>query len=291
MQLNWLKVTPVMAQELLKGNLNNRRVVQSRVKMYARDMLEGKWVDSPHGLIIGKDGKVLDGQHRLLAIIESGCTVNLAVCEKAPENVRLVVDQGKSRTMADILEWQHPGWTFKTRRAAVAMRMWMGLKIPYGGDRPPMSTQDKLDLIHQYRRALDFVCEAFPKAAKHLTAADVMAVIGRAYMQKNIDAERLAHFCEVLLTGIMARKEDAVPVQLRNHIIGVGTTRSSDQIYAKTAYALHAFLNYDSFDRLMPIKSEPFPIKPCYEPAPPSPEEQKKKAVTIAKKKWRGKAA
>lgn len=65
-------VTPEVAEQLLNLNTNNRAISDTVVAMYARDMAEGEWMYPGGLIIIGPDGELLDGQHRLHAVILSG---------------------------------------------------------------------------------------------------------------------------------------------------------------------------------------------------------------------------
>jgi len=76
-RIEWVKVTPDVAKRLLGINYDKQRNIQpSRVDAYARDMANGNWNPLASGTIqISSDGKVIDGQHRLLAVIKSGATI------------------------------------------------------------------------------------------------------------------------------------------------------------------------------------------------------------------------
>ena len=77
----WVMVTPDVAKKLLGINYKEQRNVQpSRVEVYARDMSNGHWnSQSQNPIRISSDGHVIDGQHRLLAVIESGVSVPMEV--------------------------------------------------------------------------------------------------------------------------------------------------------------------------------------------------------------------
>lgn len=80
-RIEWVLVTPDVAKRLLGINYENQRNVQpARVDMYARDMANGNWnPQSSNSIRISSDGKVIDGQHRLLAVIKSGASILMRV--------------------------------------------------------------------------------------------------------------------------------------------------------------------------------------------------------------------
>lgn len=96
-------IGPDDAAELLATNTGNRRINPRSVQRYAADMVAGRWRETGEAIKVGTDGRLLDGQHRLHAIIESGVTLTLLViCDVEPESV-VSMDQGVSRTMGDQL--------------------------------------------------------------------------------------------------------------------------------------------------------------------------------------------
>jgi hypothetical protein len=121
--LELVEVTPEMALDLLAGNTNNRHVRNTVVESYARDMTEGKWrAGSGEPIHIAPDGTIGNGQHRLLAVLESEVTVTLPMLH-APLEWRMVADQGSKRTFADILRITYREANHAKLAAAVRL-MW-----------------------------------------------------------------------------------------------------------------------------------------------------------------------
>lgn len=76
-------VTPALAKQWLEKNTNNRNVNFAKVKKMAKDMREGHWDTTHQGIAIATDGTLVDGQHRLMAVVESGVTVRMKAKKKA----------------------------------------------------------------------------------------------------------------------------------------------------------------------------------------------------------------
>lgn len=102
MEMSVVLVTPDLARTLLAYNEGNRKLDKRRVARYAAEMHAGKWKLTHQAIAIAPDGRVLDGQHRLEAIIESDCEVPFYLCRDADPDTFGVVDQGKTRTANDI---------------------------------------------------------------------------------------------------------------------------------------------------------------------------------------------
>jgi hypothetical protein len=97
-----ISVTPQMADEMLGYNDRNRPQSPNTVRHYARQMKEGKWVYTRQPIIFSAEGRLIDGQHRLAACLESGVAFNVDVAFGAPDEAFSFIDIGKKRQAADI---------------------------------------------------------------------------------------------------------------------------------------------------------------------------------------------
>lgn len=115
----WTRITPAMAKSLLSANEGNRNLRGELVAQYARDMKAGRWRQTGDGVRVSKDGRLIDGQHRLTAIIESGKPVEMFVFRNVPDEAQVAIDAGARRTAADHLG-MYLGEDSATRLAAAA---------------------------------------------------------------------------------------------------------------------------------------------------------------------------
>ena len=77
-----IDVTPEMAAAWLAKNPNRRPLDIYRAEEYARKMRAGEWTERDRRerpLIVAEDGTLLNGQHRLAAIVQTGLTVRMTV--------------------------------------------------------------------------------------------------------------------------------------------------------------------------------------------------------------------
>lgn len=98
-------ITQSQATEWLQATTRQRRVVQSQVKRYAADMAAGRWVaEACPPILLSPSGAVIDGQHRLLALLlqEEGFVLISQVRLVDPSAIE-VVDTGRPRSLADTL--------------------------------------------------------------------------------------------------------------------------------------------------------------------------------------------
>lgn len=96
-------ITPAIARRILDNhNGHNRPKSAERIRQYAREMLEKRWVLNPQGISFGQDEQLQNGQHTLEAICLAGVTVPLYVHRDVPVSAQRGMDQGLPRTAAQI---------------------------------------------------------------------------------------------------------------------------------------------------------------------------------------------
>ena len=98
-----MRITPGLAAEMLTYNTKNRPISRVKVDHWAREMTSGKWEGALTTIIFSDAGNLLDGQHRLEAIIKAEVTVDNALVRFGlPANSFDKIDVGLKRTNADI---------------------------------------------------------------------------------------------------------------------------------------------------------------------------------------------
>jgi hypothetical protein len=100
-----MDITPDLARKwLTENNTHNRNVRPRIVSGYAADMLAGNWVQDGQSIKFSREEVLLDGQHRLTAIAESGVTIRMLVVRNLPGDAQEVMDTGAKRTLGDVLK-------------------------------------------------------------------------------------------------------------------------------------------------------------------------------------------
>lgn len=99
------RITPDIAKKMLThGNFKNRPLNERHVSLLAKIMTEGEWDESASDPIrIAENGRLIDGQHRLSALIRADKTFDFLVIRNMPERVFDVLDTGKNRSAGDVL--------------------------------------------------------------------------------------------------------------------------------------------------------------------------------------------
>lgn len=122
-EVDVMTVTPELAAKWLKQNSHNRPIRKRAVVDYARDMAAGKWLQNGEAIKFAEDGTLLDGQHRLHAVVTAGVSVVMLVVSGLPRATQETMDAGRKRTVADALGLR--GEANSTVLAAVLKRVWL----------------------------------------------------------------------------------------------------------------------------------------------------------------------
>lgn len=97
------KITPELATEMLKKNGMNRPLSRRHVEILKHQMKSGQWMFDGTPIKFNGSGQLLDGQHRLTALIESECEFDFVVISGIPTESFSVMDTGKTRSAADAI--------------------------------------------------------------------------------------------------------------------------------------------------------------------------------------------
>ena len=126
-----LEIGPEIAAELLAHNTNGQRTIsKDAVERYATDMATLDWIFNGAAILISNTNELLDGQHRLSAIIESGENQVVLIVRGIDPIAMSTIDAGRKRSYADSLKMR--GFANHTGLAATNARLWYWLHGNYG---------------------------------------------------------------------------------------------------------------------------------------------------------------
>lgn len=95
-------VTHTLAAELLVRNTINRKIRPGWVNLLTMILERGEWQTIQPGLAFDEQGRLRNGQHRLLAIIKAGIPAKMVMETGMTEEEAKAIDQGVNRNVADI---------------------------------------------------------------------------------------------------------------------------------------------------------------------------------------------
>ena len=105
-------ITPSGAEKLLRGNERNRRLTGSRVTKLTRTIRGKRWVLNGASIIVDSKGRLVDGQHRLHAVVRSNQSIQTVLVTGVSPKAFETIDQGAKRSGADVFGIygvDHPG--------------------------------------------------------------------------------------------------------------------------------------------------------------------------------------
>jgi hydrogenase maturation factor len=117
MQTEIMDISPAQAADFLRTNRINRSIRMSWVKKLAGMIERGEWQLTHQGIALNSDNELLDGQHRLHAIVLANRTVPMQVTFDCERSAFLAVDNGIKRTLSDHLK-------VSNTEAAVCSMIW-----------------------------------------------------------------------------------------------------------------------------------------------------------------------
>jgi hypothetical protein len=99
-------ITPEMAKEWLdKSKFDNRNISRTNLNRIKKDIENGMWVFDGNPIRFNSEGDVIDGQHRLQAVIQTGKPIRSMVIVGIADRAKLTIDTGNTRKTSDILHF------------------------------------------------------------------------------------------------------------------------------------------------------------------------------------------
>lgn len=207
-EIRAMRITPEMAADILDHvNTHNRPVNHHTLAKYTVEMREGRWHDLiGEPISFDKEGTLLNGQHRLMAIRDSGKTQTLTVLSGLETATQDAMDAGAIRQAGQQLALR--GWKNAAKSAAVArvLLQWQRGALVSDVFRP--STEITVGFAEQHRDLMETAVTIGIKVRK--TVPILPAVTGAAAFRAftmaaehphRLTAEEVREFFSSLETG------------------------------------------------------------------------------------------
>ena len=231
-----IEISPELAEQFLSVNFtNNRLKSKSSITSYASRMKEGLWgVSAP--IFFSEKGWLIDGQHRLEAVIESQTSQEFVVMIGLPDDAATRIDRGLRRSVSDISCIEGHDWV-KAKHGATARMM----HAPQANELQMRLLQPEtlIPFLVKYKEGICFAIEALGQN-NSASLSSVLSVIAKAYYSVPAQRERLIEFAKVLNKGVvLLGVEDNAALVLHRKIL---TYRNSRAVvgYSNWSYTLHS---------------------------------------------------
>ena len=246
MKLSIELITPKLAEEYLTRNTNNyRKINHAYVKNYAEDMKEGKWEETAEPISFSPSGVLLNGQHRLAAIIKSGVSVNMVVARDVDAHIFDI--QGKRTASQYFRNLGIQGYAVSEAAGCLAgMVLANSMNFNAGKD---ISMASKGLFLRQNETEIDAVISATNAGTTtQLSRKGAVYCAAWCLFLKGERIENLSEFFSVVNTGFpVSGKDCSSAIAFRNQLLkekGEGKSRRCmENDFSSTIRAFNDFKN------------------------------------------------
>lgn len=242
-------ISPELAAEWLEGNTGNRRLDNLTIDKYTHTMRTGGWKVNGEAIKFSQSGRLLDGQHRLLACQRSGVPLTAFVVRGLPDEVVATIDDGKKRTGANAL-------TIAGYKNTHYLSTMIDTVYRYDHGMPAataLANQTRLDAITHYPELPDAVGIAARCTVtfKHFPAGMFAAL---CTLFADADKVKAQEFVDKFIDGTDLHEGDPV-LALRKMALNFSIrARGYLNIYVWQAYIIKAWNAYSSGAQLRQLK-------------------------------------
>lgn len=188
----WLETTPP----------HQRRLSKVTVDAYAADMRNGRWRETAEPITFDVNGALIQGRHRLAAVVQSGARIRFLIVRGAPANSFAVIDTGRKRTAGQFIDgaYQHTMVAAARILFAVEKRMTVPQQYkPWGR----MAIDDQIDYVKTWPELTTWVSECDRASRRsQIGTKFLLAVVAQA--DRTEHADHIEGFLEGVREGTAA---------------------------------------------------------------------------------------
>lgn len=216
-------IDPIWAELILEKNGRNRPLSHPRIARYSRALTAGRWNFTGDAIQIDWNEDLLNGQHRLHAIVLSGISMQVNLVTGLPPESQRFMDQGRARSAGNQLAVE--GMSSATQIAAIVKiyLAWTGGQLTSEAKGVLGATDEIVEYAHEHKDELQRAVTLADRARKHIRVM-TGATGAVAYKALMLDHEAAEEFFNILAHG--ANLEFGSPIlTFRNHVMKLRTTR------------------------------------------------------------------
>jgi hypothetical protein len=251
-------ISPCLARELIEANTENQRsVARGNLAKIEKTLLNDSFALNGESIIVSDTGRLLNGQHRLLAVVNTRIGIWSVLVKNVPDEYFATIDSGKSRTFNDVCKIAGHDRTHHLATSAQLLAEYL-LGESRVASGIPLSHADLASTLEAAPRLSDSVM--FVMRTKGIAAS-------RGAWLHYILSERLGRdavdpFFEKLGHGQMLQSGDPI-YQLRCRLIADKSSRSKlprRELLALLVKAWNAHIDGRSIKQLKWLSTESFPV-------------------------------
>jgi hypothetical protein len=248
MRFETKNITPALAVEYLKRNIQtNRPLNHAHINRLADDIVAGRWLCLPHGLIFDTRGRLIDGQHRLHAIVQANRAVPMVVALDAAPTALEAIDTGTRRKLSDLATITGRVSIDVDPKRFAARAKAVHAVFENGSDRYGFTLTALDAVMAKYGADIKWSMEAYPKSSGGAGGVSRRVhsglVMGALIVAHHVAPEATETFASRLESGIGLTADDPAYALRRllegTDIVGGPGSRRMPVIYAtlRAAYA------------------------------------------------------
>ena len=201
-----LLITPEIAKRWLRRNESNRLFSRENARSLAEEMSAGYWRENGESIVFDRAGSLIDGQHRLQGVVNSGHDYLCVVVTGIESEVRPTVDTGQKRTSANNL--QMSGEKNASTLAATIL-LWRGYESRQVSEMTHPYKRTSISGILEYlgewpelREAVQTARHLIPqKQGRAIMPSSEVAMVWYAIVHSGASRERANEFLGSVLSG------------------------------------------------------------------------------------------
>jgi hypothetical protein len=239
-------ITPAKASEWLEANTTNRPVSRTVVRAFAEAMKRGEWIVTHQGIAFDVSGVLIDGQHRLAAVVDADVPVAMTVFTDVDDGTFDVLDTGKRRNAADVLAIE--GEKSATMLAAMVRTVWLFHNRPdlnWSGGAAAVTNHQIVQTLEDHPKLRDFVAVGEQIAAA--TGMIKSAAGAASYLVEHANRRtNLAPWYEGIIDGAGLKKND--PRLLFRRVMFAMARKQAGQVLRRRDTREHVALYIKAFN-------------------------------------------
>lgn len=260
-RFTFVQVTPELAADWLMANHRNRKLREDAVNGYVLDMKNGAWMTTHQGIAFDDADNLIDGQHRLQALVRAKSPVLMLVssgwpAEKEKRKTMDAVDRGRARTLADQLHLQHD---VPKKQAGEVVKICNALAAAaFGLSRVSKSTTDTiLAVFALYKPEINWwLANPITQTGVRQTTVAACLIMARAHWE-----DKTADALGRLQTGENLTRENPL-LHLRNWLTSDGSREENALVRQVTFHHLAAFVDGKALPQIV-VNSNAAYIRVC----------------------------
>lgn len=243
-------ITPALAREYLTRRNKQRPITASNVKRWVDQMKSGQWTVNNDALTFDEFGNLINGQHRLSAVVEVGSSFSFLVLRGVPSDSFMTMDQGRQRSGGDTLAsigFRNPKDCASIARILIALRDTGTASARGAVEKAPLAA-----FADKHAVFLEEAADLARASRKLFPASQLGAILFQAL---HVNEAMTREFAGRIASGTGATADDPV-LRVRNKLM---ENRNKKDIHTRPETTLpllvsawEAFIHGRTMSKLMP---------------------------------------